>query len=557
MHPSELNFTTPGAGQWSTDGLHAYHPVSAIGFELRNAPSLGMRIGFSRYGYLIDGLQNTVIHRFAYGQIRLVCSRHPGEEAQAHRRFNAESAANPEIQERFARAEFAISTKRWRADREHWDSVGRPWMMGRTLELTDLNPRDMSDEGLLLHLAECMYHHQRAGEYHHILNPVQGLPRGLFFLRAAELTGMTADELEPLMVGSSPISAGDEPELRALHHALGNNEKYVELLSSDKAADEILDKLYEAPGDIGRLAKAYVRLIGMRNFVNWEVMDPYILEKPELIVRKIRFALEGGEHAALDQNFVATVRDKVPDASKTEFDELFADALANSRIRDERDIFCNMPTSGLTRRAVLEAGRRAVERGRIDDQELMTEAAVKEIRLLLEGTDGPTSTQLQDRHDYRRKYSIRDVPETLGIPDQIPVNPDWLPPASRQIALVGFGGLDADPEEEKGAREIKGRKASPGRFTGTARLINSATELHRIQQGDILVTTATNPAFNIVLPQLGAIVTAYGGVLSHAAIVAREFGLPAVIGCKNVMDRITDGARVEVDGDTGTVTLLD
>ena len=71
-----------------------------------------------------------------------------------------------------------------------------------------------------------------------------------------------------------------------------------------------------------------------------------------------------------------------------------------------------------------------------------------------------------------------------------------------------------------------------------------------------LVTATTTESFNIVLPMLGAIVTDSGGVLSHPAIVSREFGIPSVVGCGDATTRIADGAQVRVDGSAGEVSLL-
>jgi pyruvate,water dikinase len=72
----------------------------------------------------------------------------------------------------------------------------------------------------------------------------------------------------------------------------------------------------------------------------------------------------------------------------------------------------------------------------------------------------------------------------------------------------------------------------------------------------VLVTRATSPYFNVVLPMLGAIVTDRGGALSHAAIVAREYGIPGVVGTREATSTIPDGARVRVDGTNGEVTIL-
>jgi len=98
--------------------------------------------------------------------------------------------------------------------------------------------------------------------------------------------------------------------------------------------------------------------------------------------------------------------------------------------------------------------------------------------------------------------------------------------------------------------------ASPGVYEGPARRVSRPSEFDRIKQGDVLVTESTTEAFNILLPLLGAIVTDSGGLLSHSAIVAREYGIPGVVGTREATERIADGTRVRVDGDAGEVTVF-
>ena len=80
-------------------------------------------------------------------------------------------------------------------------------------------------------------------------------------------------------------------------------------------------------------------------------------------------------------------------------------------------------------------------------------------------------------------------------------------------------------------------------YEGPARRVSGPTEFDRIVQGDVLVTESTTEAFNILLPLLGAIVTDSGGLLSHSAIVAREYGIPGVVGTRDATERIPDGTR--------------
>ena len=103
---------------------------------------------------------------------------------------------------------------------------------------------------------------------------------------------------------------------------------------------------------------------------------------------------------------------------------------------------------------------------------------------------------------------------------------------------------------------MRGLPASPGLYEGTARVLRGPQELERLRPGDVLVAPATSEAFNVVLPLLGALVTDHGGLLAHAAIVAREFGIPGVVGTREATRIIPDGARVRVDGRSGDVRVL-
>jgi rifampicin phosphotransferase len=121
---------------------------------------------------------------------------------------------------------------------------------------------------------------------------------------------------------------------------------------------------------------------------------------------------------------------------------------------------------------------------------------------------------------------------------------------------IALGMLFGSSEAEHDAETLRGLAASPGVYEGPARLIAGPAEFGRIQQGDVLLTPSTTEAFNILLPLLGAIVTDNGGLLSHSAIVAREYGIPGVVGTREGTERIADGTLVRVDGTAGEVTVL-
>ena len=91
---------------------------------------------------------------------------------------------------------------------------------------------------------------------------------------------------------------------------------------------------------------------------------------------------------------------------------------------------------------------------------------------------------------------------------------------------------------------------------GTVRVLRNPSEAADLQPGEFLVTTATNIGWTMVFAKAAAIITDIGAPLSHAAIVAREFGIPAVVGCGNATELLSTGDRVRVDGSTGVVEVI-
>jgi pyruvate,water dikinase len=111
--------------------------------------------------------------------------------------------------------------------------------------------------------------------------------------------------------------------------------------------------------------------------------------------------------------------------------------------------------------------------------------------------------------------------------------------------------------EQIDENEIHGFAASPGVVEGIARVLKNVNDIGQVREGDILVSPVTTPSWGPVFPKIKAAVSDIGGTMSHAAIVAREYGMPAVVGTGRATKRITTGQRVRVDGDNGVVTILD
>jgi pyruvate,water dikinase len=114
---------------------------------------------------------------------------------------------------------------------------------------------------------------------------------------------------------------------------------------------------------------------------------------------------------------------------------------------------------------------------------------------------------------------------------------EWASGSTDEDALTGFAG-------------------SPGVVEGVARVVLDVRDVGKIEEGEILVAPVTSPSWTPVFGKVAAAVSDIGGIMSHAAIVAREYGMPAVVGTGNATARIRSGDRLRVDGNAGVVTIL-
>ena len=138
---------------------------------------------------------------------------------------------------------------------------------------------------------------------------------------------------------------------------------------------------------------------------------------------------------------------------------------------------------------------------------------------------------------------------------------DWVGTATpSQLAfpyLVNWGYPDrfyqAQSEDQ---RIVSGLGASAGVVEGIARVVRTVDEFDEVRDGDILVCQMTNPAWVVLFTKIAGLVTDTGGTTSHPAVLAREFGIPAVIGTSVATHRIVTGDRLRVDGTTGRVEIL-
>ena len=536
-------YETPGPGTWEQDPTHFPRPVTQYAFDVFSEPfTRGFKEGSARYGLLFSHLEPALVNGFLYLKAT-----------------DVDPDDGPEVERRFKAATEALESKLWREDLDLWDREFMPDSIRRNRALESVAVAELDTDGLLAHLEAVRDNAVEMVWRHHKFSIPAIIPTGLYLANAMTWTGMDPGLLLAPLKGSSPVSLGAKDEVSRLAHAISDAGLGAKDFAGE-SAEETLDRLKGRDDAVGEAARAYFGAIGLRLAGGYDIADPCAIELPDMILGTIWAALDAHGGEASDEWVEAAdrVREAVPEEHRDRFDELLGDARLVNRLRDERGIYNDNWGTGIARTAILEAGRRLAESGRIRDAHSALDATFDELAAILRGAEEPSKDELAERTDVRLNTPLDEVPPILG-PEPTPPPPlDGLPPDCAQM-MGAFGAtmgevFSGPPDTTDPA--IKGRSVSPGVYTGTARVIGHPEECNRLEQGDVLVTSATSSAFNIVLPLLGAIVTDRGGQLSHAAIVAREYGIPAVVGTMKATDAIPDGARVRVDGTAGTVEIV-
>ncbi|MFW6195611.1 MAG: PEP-utilizing enzyme [Chloroflexota bacterium] len=220
-----------------------------------------------------------------------------------------------------------------------------------------------------------------------------------------------------------------------------------------------------------------------------------------------------------------------------EFDELYETAQSLWPLKEDHSHYIDQGSTAMVRIALAEVGRRLASKGVIEDAEDVWYLDLDEAldALVANSPDSKTEEVSQRKADIER-WSKLTPPRHLGS-----YPPDY--DGERE---------DAQPALNE-ARELRGTAASQGEATGTAKVVMSPDDFDKIQPGDVLVCRSTAPMWTPLFEVISGLVSEAGGILSHPAVVAREFGLPAVVGVQGATGLIEDGSVVTVSGTDGVV----
>ena len=242
-----------------------------------------------------------------------------------------------------------------------------------------------------------------------------------------------------------------------------------------------------------------------------------------------------------------------PEAVRGQFEALLRSAQAATVIQEDHNYWLDQRATYQLRRAFLEVGQRLAAHGSLDAALDVIYLSFEEVRnalLALLNSPQKLQAQIAERKATAAHFAAIQPPHMLGA---MPEGPPPDDPGTR-AALRFWGG---PPTASDDPTVITGNAGSPGKVQGTAKVIRTLDEAGKLNKGDILVTETTAPPWTPLFATAAAIVTDAGGILSHCAVVAREYAIPAVVGTYTATHMICDNMQLEVDGSNGTVRILD
>jgi len=260
---------------------------------------------------------------------------------------------------------------------------------------------------------------------------------------------------------------------------------------------------------------------------------------------------EQAKAAAERERLVKEMLERAPDqAARNQLQMLVSVAQQYLPIQENHNFYIDQMNTVLLRLPVLELGRRLTAAGALTDANDVFYLTPDEIQdaaaeLSRSGPDGVWRGLRAQRQAERQRWAGVLPPVFLGTA------PDGAAP--REVIMDRFFGLGLEPSREP--KVITGHGASKGVVTGRAKVVRNLSESDKLEPGDVLVCEMTMPPWTPLFSIVSAVVADSGGVLSHCAIVAREYGIPCVVGTIVGTQRIKDGQTLTVDGARGIVRI--
>jgi phosphohistidine swiveling domain-containing protein len=528
-------------GFWAFDKMHAPRPITPLSEALVTQP---LAEGFTTAQAMYDSpvaVTNRHVNYYMYA------SFHPLHDAD-------------ELADRLTRYRQTLADKVPGVGLR-WETEWKPAIIEGNLEERDADYSELDDEALIAKLADMKEKMTFRWHVHGHINFV--LISSSKFCDVYDEIVQPDDPTEAYqcLQGWETRSVESSRGLWRLSRLVRAEPELVELFASTAPGDlpAALEATETGRTFLGEL-RAYLDDFGWRSDAVYDLGDVTWREDPSIPLGALASYVkldEGADPEVLFQKAVATrerllgaARERLADDPErlAEFDELYEAARYSNPLTEDHAFWIDQMWIAIFRRFVLHIGDRLTERGQLaepSDVFYLTEDEL--IDAVRAGTDRRDVTAR--RRAEHRAWATVEPPPALGTPPE-PAEDPFMDALT--VRLLGITPPDDSPHDPD---VLKGVAGSPGTYSGTVKVVRSLTEASVLAEGDVMVCEMTLPPWVPLFSIVGAVVTDTGGVLSHCAIVAREFGLPAVVGTEVGTSALEDGMTVTVDGTKGVVTI--
>lgn len=439
-----------------------------------------------------------------------------------------------------------------------WEQELRPKLKQDILRFAEMDLRGLDDDALFGHIEALTNFYAASLRLHFSLFIPHGVGVHELAVACKELLGWDLAKTMGLLQGLSNTSTASTDDLVAMAQRIHGSATLRDIVAS--GGPDGVSRLSSADPELAASLDGYFRFWGLRP-IGPEAGSPTVSERPHLVTDMLRDLVDGRDQSGRHEDrlsLIAEARAQLSGPARERFDTTLACAERVYPLREDNVLYTDQLIVGLLRRSALEVGRRMVERALLRRAEDAVMLTMEELREALQSGRAafPLVHQRTAEHAWVR---ANPGPMLYGPPPGASPDLRGLPTAARRINTALMWAIDHElnaPPASNSA-SVSGIGASPGVCRGRVRIIRTPDQLHLLRAGEILVCPTTQAAWMMVFRRAGGIVTETGSVLAHTAIVAREFGLPAVVGAAGAMDVLIDGEEVIIDGTLGTITRLD
>lgn len=564
--PLQVN---PPPGFWEREGSHyplPLYPITRSAFL--PVVNKAFRNAFTEFPMLLETIELREIGGYIYQ--RVVPPGGKDRPAPPDWLWSLMVKIVPPIRTQIRRCEEAVRSDKAGRFIERWYNEWKPMIRTRVAELRRVDLASLSDADLDRHLQATAAFLDESFQIHMMLNVALNNMLAEFAFACQELLGWDDRKCFDLVSGLSETSSEPARALAALARRVQQSPTAAKLLQ--QIDGETIDRLAAAEPDLYQAFAAYQEAYGCRA-IRYDIAYPTMEERPDLILRLIQDQISLGHdpeaaEAALSAHRSSTAAEaRAVLAGRSGSDlERFERTLRRAEraypVREEHGFFDAAGPLALCRYACLEASRRLVKRVQLAHVDDFCFLDLDELRAALRGDSrAPLHGTVTRRKGERAWALAHPGPASYGKQFE-PPSFAVLPPVARGaheavtwIIERTFATAQSRTQQQTNAAAIKGIAAASGTYTGRVRVIRDEDEFGKIQPGDVLVCPITSPVWSVLFPSVGALVTDTGGILSHAAIIAREFQIPAVVATGNATQLLRDGQVVTVDGSSGLVVL--